>query len=176
MRYRFEDAELDFFRKTVRKYVTEKLEPHYEAWEEAGIIPKEIWRDIGEMGYLCPQVDENYGGLGLDDRYNIVIMEELERIGCSMNGFGLHSAIVMPYIEAFGNEAQKKRYLPGCVDGTIITAIGMTEPGTGSDLANIQTIAKKDGDDYSYRDLAVLPIYAGTNEIMKNIIAKHIGL
>lgn len=89
---------------------------------------------------------------------------------------GLHSAIVVPYIEAFGNEAQKKRYLPGCVDGSIITAIGMTELGTESDLANIQTIAKKDGDDYSYRDLAVLPIYAGTNEIMKNIIAKHIGL
>ncbi len=148
MRYRFETEEHTQFRKTVRKFVQQQLAPQYEQWEESGIIPKDVWRQMGEMGYLCPQVAERYGGLGLDYRYNIIISEELERLGSNLVGFGLHSDVVVPYIEAFGTEQQKERYLPGCVDGSIITAIAMTEPGAGSDLAGIQTTAVKNGDHY----------------------------
>lgn len=148
MRYRFEADEHVQFRKTVRKYVQEQLAPLYEGWEESGIIPRAIWRQMGEMGYLCPQVEERYGGLALDYRYNMIISQELERLGSNLVGFGLHSDIVVPYIEAFANEEQKKRYLPGCVDGSIITAVAMTEPDAGSDLAGIQTTAVKEGEHY----------------------------
>lgn len=148
MRYCFETEEHDVFRKTVQKFLQKHAEPYIDTWEKEKRVPLAFWHSLGEMGYLCPQVAEKYGGLGLDFSYNVVIAEELERVASSLIGIGLHNDIVVPYIETFGTEAQKERWLPKCVTGEIITAIAMTEPGTGSDLAAIQTVAKKEGEYY----------------------------
>lgn len=147
-KYNFESIEHELFRKSLRKFLAEEAEVHYEQWEKDRLIPLVFWRKLGEMGYLCPQVEEQYGGLDLDFSFGVIIQEELERIGSSLIGIGLHNDIVVPYIEAFGTIAQKSRWLPKCVTGEFITAIAMTEPGTGSDLANIQTTAIRDGDHY----------------------------
>jgi len=147
-KYKFESTEHELFRKTLRKFLAEEAEPYYSQWEKDHLIPLEFWRKLGEMGYLCPQVEEQYGGLGLDFSFGVIIQEELERVGSSLIGVGLHNDIVVPYIEAYGSNEQKSRWLPKCVTGENITAIAMTEPGTGSDLANIQTTAIRDGDHY----------------------------
>ncbi|MFJ7952562.1 acyl-CoA dehydrogenase family protein [Lysinibacillus sp. NPDC096418] len=147
-KYNFESIEHELFRKSLRKFLAEEAEVHYEQWEKDRLIPLVFWRKLGEMGYLCPQVEEQYGGLDLDFSFGVIIQEELERIGSSLIGVGLHNDIVVPYIEAFGTIAQKSRWLPKCVTGEFITAIAMTEPGTESDLANIQTTAIRDGDHY----------------------------
>ena len=147
-KYRFETDEHVMFRKSLRKYLEKEAVPQYEQWEEDRMIPKTFWRKLGEMGYLCPQVEEAYGGLETDFRYAVIIGEELERVGASLTGVGLHNDIVVPYFEAYGKDEQKSRWLPGCVTGDHITAIAMTEPGAGSDLAAIQTTAVKDGNHY----------------------------
>jgi alkylation response protein AidB-like acyl-CoA dehydrogenase len=147
-KYRFETEEHELFRESLRKFLQKEAAPYYNQWEKNRMIPKELWGKLGKMGFLCPQVEEEYGGLNLDFSYSVIILEELERVGTSLIGFGLHSDIVVPYIETYGNEEQKKRWLPGCVTGDHITAVAMTEPGTGSDLANIQTTAIEDGDHY----------------------------
>jgi acyl-CoA dehydrogenase len=103
---------------------------------------------MGDQGYLCPTVPEEYGGAGADFSYSAIIVEELERIGSGLGGISLHNDIAVPYITAYGTEEQKRRWLPGCVTGDIITAIAMTEPGAGSDLAGIRTTAVRDGDWY----------------------------
>ena len=146
--YRFETDEHVLFRKSLRKFLEKEAIPHYEQWEEDRLIPKSFWRKLGEMGYLCPQVEETYGGLETDFRYAVIIGEEMERVGASLTGVGLHNDIVVPYIEAYGTAEQKGRWLPGCVTGEHITAIAMTEPGAGSDLAAIQTTAVREGDTY----------------------------
>jgi len=147
-KYRFETDEHVLFRKSLRKFLEKEAIPHYEQWEEDRLIPKSFWRKLGEMGYLCPQVEETYGGLETDFRYAVIIGEEMERVGASLTGVGLHNDIVVPYIEAYGTAEQKGRWLPGCVTGEHITAIAMTEPGAGSDLAAIQTTAVREGDTY----------------------------
>ena len=147
-KYRFETDEHVMFRKSLRKFLEKEAVPHYEQWEENRLIPKSFWLKLGEMGYLCPQVEEAYGGLETDFRYAVIIGEELERVGASLTGVGLHNDIVVPYIEAYGTTDQKSRWLPGCVTGEHITAIAMTEPGAGSDLAGIQTTAVRDGDTF----------------------------
>ncbi|WOV87799.1 acyl-CoA dehydrogenase family protein [Sporosarcina oncorhynchi] len=147
-RYRFETDEHVLFRETLRKFLVKEAVPHYDKWEKDKLIPISFWKKLGEMGFLCPQVDEAYGGLGLDFSYGVIIGEEMERVGAGLTGVGLHNDIVVPYIESFGNEEQKKRWLPGCITADIITGVAMTEPGTGSDLANIRTTASKDGDVY----------------------------
>lgn len=146
--YAFETAEHQQFRKSFRKFLEAEIAPHYAKWDKEGAIPFSMWKQMGDMGYLCPQVEEVYGGLGLDYVYNVIIAEELERVGSGLMGFGLHSDIIVPYVEKFGNASQKERWLPGCVRGDIITAIAMTEPGVGSNLAGVQTTAVKDGDYY----------------------------
>lgn len=148
VRYRFEGDEHELFRTTIRKFLENVAVPQYEQWEKERIIPKSFWKRLGEMGFLCPQVEERYGGLGLDFSFSVIIGEELERIGASTTGITLHNDIVVPYIESYGTVAQKEKWLPGCVTGDHITAVAMTEPGAGSDLASIQTTAVKDGDDY----------------------------
>lgn len=148
VRYRFETKEHDLFRKTLRQFLAEEAVPYYDEWEQNQLIPKDFWRKLGEMGYLCPQVEEKYGGLDLDFSFGVVIGEELERVGSGLIGVGLHNDIVVPYIEAYGNEEQKERWLPKCVTGEYITAIAMTEPGAGSDLASIKATAIRDGDHY----------------------------
>ncbi|MDQ6595943.1 acyl-CoA dehydrogenase family protein [Bacillus salipaludis] len=144
--YLTEDHEI--FRKSLRKFLDKEAYPFYEQWEENRLIPRSFWTKMGEQGFLCPDLEEKYGGSGVDWGFSVVINEELERVGSGLVGLGLHSDIVIPYITAFGTEEQKKRWLPRCALGELITAIAMTEPGTGSDLANIKTTAKLDGSHY----------------------------
>lgn len=140
--------EHEIFRQALRKFFEKEAVPNYEQWEKNKEVPRSFWKKLGEQGYLCPQVEEKYGGLGTDFGYAVVMNEEMERVGTGMVGISLHNDIVIPYIESYGTEEQKQRWLPGALTGDIITAIGMTEPGAGSDLANIQTTAIRDGDDY----------------------------
>ncbi|RDI43227.1 acyl-CoA dehydrogenase family protein [Falsibacillus pallidus] len=136
------------FRKSFKKFLDKEATPYYDQWEEDRLIPRSFWRKMGDMGFLCPNLPEKYGGSGTDWGYSVVLIEELERVGSGLVGIGLHNEIVVPYLEAYGTEEQKQKWLPGCTDGSIITAIAMTEPGAGSDLANIKTFAQKNGDSY----------------------------
>ena len=141
------DSDLDLFRDQVRKVFDKELYPHLDRWEEQGIVDRDFWKAYGAAGLLCPQVPVEYGGLGLDYRYNAVIGEELSYAGSSA-GVTLQSDITVDYIINYGSEEQKQRLLPGMVSGEIITAIAMTEPGTGSDLQGVKTTALRDGNHY----------------------------
>ena len=142
------EAEHEQFRDSVAKFLETEAVPFYEQWEEDGQIDRELWRKAGAQGFLCPTVPEEFGGVGVDYRYNAIVTEEVARLGLSGVGFPLHSDIVVPYIVNNGSQAQKEKYLPGCLSGDIVTAIAMTEPGTGSDLQGIKTTAELDGDHY----------------------------
>jgi alkylation response protein AidB-like acyl-CoA dehydrogenase len=142
------DSDLEGFRNTVRKFLDKEAVPFHAQWEKDGQVSRELWNKAGEMGFLCPTAPEAYGGLGCDFRYSAVIMEEISRSGCSGIGWPLHSDIVMPYILNWGTEEQKQKYIPKLISGELITAIAMTEPGTGSDLQAIKTTAIKNGDHY----------------------------
>lgn len=135
------------FRESVRKYLEKEVIPHVEEWEEAGIVPRSAWKKLGDQGFLCMDVPEAYGGLGADFLYSVIMTEEMTRTNHSGLATGLHSDIVVPYITSFGSEEIKKKYLPGCISGDIITAVAMTEPNTGSDLASIKTTAVEDGNE-----------------------------
>ncbi|OQM44536.1 acyl-CoA dehydrogenase [Anoxybacillus sp. UARK-01] len=136
------------FRSSFRKFLEKEAAPYYLDWEKQGLIPRDFWRKMGDNGFLCPWIGEKYGGLSADFGYSVVINEELEKIGSSLIGIGLHNDIVVPYIYYYGTEEQKKKWLPKCLTGEMITAIAMTEPGAGSDLADISTTAIKHGDYY----------------------------
>lgn len=138
----------EIFRRSLRKFLEKEAYPFYDQWEEERLIPRSFWKKMGDQGYLCPVIDEEYGGSEVDWGFAVIINEELERVGSGLVGIGLHNDIVVPYITAYGTEEQKKRWLPKCATGEVITAIAMTEPGAGSDLANIQTTAVLDGDHY----------------------------
>ena len=141
--------EHQMFRESVRRFIQKEIAPHHEQWEKAGIVPRELWLKAGEMGFLAMDVPEEYGGLGLKDfRYNVVITEELTKAGASGVGFGLHNDITIPYFLAYGTEEQKRRFLPKFVTGEWITAIAMSEPDAGSDLAGIRTTAVRQNDYY----------------------------
>ncbi|MBP2239604.1 acyl-CoA dehydrogenase [Cytobacillus eiseniae] len=140
--------EHEIFRQSLRKFLDKEAYPFYEKWEEERMIPREFWLKMGEQGFLCPTIDEDYGGSGVDFGFAVVINEELERVGSGLVGIGLHNDIVVPYITAYGTTEQKQKWLPKCATGEMITAIAMTEPGTGSDLAGIKTTAKLEGDHY----------------------------
>ncbi|MDH4620165.1 acyl-CoA dehydrogenase family protein [Brevibacillus sp. AY1] len=135
------------FREALRKFLDKEVVPHLDQWEEDEIVPRSFWDRMGELGFLCPQVSPEYGGLGLDFGFQIVLAEEAGRVG-GLGGPGIHTSIVVPYLEEFGTEEQKKKYLPKCISGEIVTAVAMTEPGAGSDLAGIRTTAVRDGDHY----------------------------
>ncbi|MEQ1548757.1 MAG: acyl-CoA dehydrogenase family protein [Chakrabartia sp.] len=135
------------FRQTVRSFLQKEAVPHVNRWEENGIVDKDIWIKGGEIGMLCPTVPEEYGGLGLDFSYNAIIDEEVAYAGTPL-GFSLQSDIVVSYLIAYGSEEQRQHWLPRLVSGETITAIAMTEPGTGSDLQGMRTTAKKDGNHY----------------------------
>ncbi|HET7579343.1 MAG TPA: acyl-CoA dehydrogenase family protein [Bacillales bacterium] len=136
------------FRQSLRKFLQKEAVPYFEDWEQQKQVPREFWRKMGEQGFLCPWVDENYGGLNADFAYSVIINEELEKVGTGLGGIGLHNDIVIPYINTYGTEKQKQRWLPKAVSGEIISAIAMTEPGAGSDLAGVKTSAVKDSDHY----------------------------
>ena len=135
------------FRETVRKFLAREILPHVARWEANGIADREVWLKAGEAGLLCPTVPEAYGGPGLDFRYNCIIHEEFAN-GAPVVGFGLHSDIVADYLVAYGSEEQKQQWLPKMVDGSVVTAIAMTEPGAGSDLQGVRTTARRDGNHY----------------------------
>ncbi|MEW9051997.1 MAG: acyl-CoA dehydrogenase family protein [Neobacillus sp.] len=140
--------EHEIFRRSLRKFLDQEAAPFFEEWEQAKQVPKSFWKKAGEQGFLCPWVEEQYGGFGADFGYSVVFTEEFDRIGAGIGGLGLHNDIVMPYIEEFGSEEQKQKWLPKAVSGEMISAIAMTEPGTGSDLAAIKTTARKEGSHY----------------------------
>jgi acyl-CoA dehydrogenase len=139
-------AEHNIFRESLRKYLDKEIVPHIEEWEEAGIVPRSAWKKLGEQGFLCTDVPEEYGGVGGDFLYSVIVCEELVKSNFSGLAASLHSDICVPYISSFASEEQKHKYLPGCVSGDIITAVAMTEPNAGSDLAKMKTTAAEDGD------------------------------
>ncbi len=140
------EEEHRMFRDSFRKFCEQEITPHNEEWDKAGMVSKDLWLKAGEMGFLCMQVPEEYGGLGIRDfRYNTIIGEELARAGTSGVGMTLQNDITTDYILNYGSEEQKKKYLPKLVSGEIITSIAMSEPGTGSDLQGIKTTAKSNG-------------------------------
>jgi acyl-CoA dehydrogenase len=136
------------FRDTVRKFIDKEIAPHHAQWEHEGIVPRELWLKAGEAGMLCCTVPEEYGGLGLDYLFDVVVFEEMARSGFSGPGFLIHCDLVATYIKSFGSEAQKKQWLPKMVTGEAIGSLGMTEPHAGSDLKAIRTKAVRDGDDF----------------------------
>ncbi|MCA1962034.1 MAG: acyl-CoA dehydrogenase family protein [Desulfomonile sp.] len=134
------------FRESVRRFLQKEVTPYVDEWEEAGIVPKSIWQKMGEQGFLCMQVPEEYGGLGADFLYSVILSEEMVRTNHCGLAAGLHSDIVVPYIQSYASDELKHKYLPGCVSGDTVTAIAMTEPNAGSDLAAMRTTAVQDGD------------------------------
>jgi acyl-CoA dehydrogenase len=145
---RYFTEEHQIFRESVRRYFEKEVTPNGDKWEKDGIVPREAWRKFGAQGFLCPWLPEEYGGSGADFLYSFILTEELARTHCGGFFFPLHSDIIVPYIYTYGNDEQKRKWLPGCVTGECITALAMTEPGTGSDLSAIRTTAVKDGDSY----------------------------
>ncbi|MFZ1985679.1 MAG: acyl-CoA dehydrogenase family protein [Desulfatitalea sp.] len=134
------------FRVRLRDFCDREVRPQADRWEEEHNVPREMWRKIGRAGFLCPGVAPAYGGLGGDFLYAFIVAEELSRTWQTGLAASLHSDVVVPYIEAFASEALKQKYLPGCVSGDIVTALAMTEPGAGSDVAAMQTTAVETGD------------------------------
>ena len=141
-------ADHDTFRQSFRQFIDREIRPHQERWRDQGQVDRETWRKAGAQGFLCPWLDEKHGGPGADFLCSVIVMEELARAYESGFAMSLHSDIVVPYLHTFGTDEQKQRWLPGTASGELVTALGMTEPGTGSDLAAIATTAVRDGDDY----------------------------
>jgi long-chain-acyl-CoA dehydrogenase len=142
------NADHEAFRDTARRYFETEVAPHMERFEEQQHIDRNLWNKAGELGLLCATMPEEYGGSGVDRLYSMILIEEQARVGDSASGMSLHSDIVANYILNFGNEEQKKAWLPKMATGEVVGAIAMTEPGTGSDLQAIRTTAVADGDDY----------------------------
>ena len=140
--------EHELFRDTVRKFIEREIAPYHAQWEHDGIVPRDLWTKAGEAGMLCCTVPEEYGGLGLDYLFDVVVFEEMARSGFTGPGFLIHCDLVATYVKSFGTEEQKKQWLPKMVSGEAIGSLGMTEPHAGSDLKAIRTRAVRDGDDY----------------------------
>ncbi|MBX3551145.1 MAG: acyl-CoA dehydrogenase family protein [Pseudolabrys sp.] len=135
-------------RDSIARFLRDEVLPEYAAWEEAGATPASIWRRAGEIGLLGTSIPEAYGGAGGDFRHDSIVLEELGRYGVAAPAWDMHSYIIAPFIIMFGTEAQKKAWLPKMASGEMISAIGLTEPGGGSDLKELRTRAVRDGDHY----------------------------
>src|ERR1700758_3859942 len=142
------NEEHNMFRETVRRFVEREIVPFHAQWEKDGIVPRELWLKAGAEGLLCCTVPEEYGGLGLDYLFDVVVFEELWRVGASGPGFLIHTDLVATYIPSFGTEEQKRRWLPKMVRGEAIGSLGMTEPHAGSDLKAVRTQAKRHGGEF----------------------------
>ena len=142
------NTEHEAFRETVRKFYAKEVVPNIEKYEQQQHVDRELWNKAGTMGLLCATMPEAYGGSGVDRLYSMILIEEQAYAMDSSTGFSLHSDIVANYINNFGNEAQKHYWLTRMASGETVTAIAMTEPGTGSDLQAVRTTAVLDGDDY----------------------------
>jgi alkylation response protein AidB-like acyl-CoA dehydrogenase len=141
-------SEHEDFRKSFRRFVDGEILPHHARFEAQQHIDRKLWNRAGELGFLCVTMPEQYGGAGADRLYSIVMIEELAKAGTTGPGFYLHSDIVANYLNNFGSEAQKHKWLPRMASGDLVAAIAMTEPGTGSDLQSVKTTAVSDGDHY----------------------------
>jgi alkylation response protein AidB-like acyl-CoA dehydrogenase len=151
MRRALFDPEHEDFRESFRRFLAKEVAPHHDAWERDGVVPRELFAAAGEHGFVAPQVPEAYGGAGVDDfRFNVVVNEEVSRAGLTGFGLGLtlHNDICLPYFLRYCDAEQKQRWLPGIASGELITAVAMTEPGIGSDLASMSTRAIRDGERY----------------------------
>jgi alkylation response protein AidB-like acyl-CoA dehydrogenase len=145
------DDEHELFRRSFRRWLDKEIVPHYLEWEDAQIVPRDVFRAAGEHGFLGMAIPTGYGGGGNDDfRYNLVIGEEIQAAAVNAAGLGftLHNDICLPYFLRYCDGPQRERWLPGIASGELITAIAMTEPGIGSDLASMATTAIRDGDTY----------------------------
>ncbi len=144
------DADLELFRDNFRRFMKDHIEPHYAQWEREGKIPRSIWSMLGENGFLCVDMPEEYGGYGVSTHYFLMLIEESARAGYSAlsTGMSCHSEIAAPYILHIATEEQKQQWLPKMVSGEVVGAIGMTEPGAGSDLQAMRTSAILQGDHY----------------------------
>ena len=135
------------YRERLAAFLGQEVVPLITPCEADHLTPKSMWQAMGKNGFLCPWVPKEYGGQGLDFLYSVIVWDEVAKINFTGLAVGLHSDIVVPYVHSFGSEAQKQAYLPGCVSGDIITAVAMTEPGAGSDVAAMETTATLDGDE-----------------------------
>ncbi|HZM31585.1 MAG TPA: acyl-CoA dehydrogenase family protein [Acidimicrobiales bacterium] len=145
------DDEHELFRDSVRRFIAAEVAPRNEAWEQAGVVDRDLFTGAGKHGFLGMSAPVEHGGGGTPDfRYNLVIAEEVQRAGINAAGLGwtLHNDICLPYFLALADDEQQARWLPGICSGELVTAIAMTEPGIGSDLASMTTTARRDGDDY----------------------------
>lgn len=142
------NSDLDAFRDLARTFCQKELAPNYERWAEAKEVDRELWNKAGEVGLLCLSMPEEYGGGGGTFAHEAILLEEQAYAGDDAWGNAVHSGIVAPYFNAYGTPAQKRRWLPKLASGELVSAIAMTEPGTGSDLQNIKTRAIRDGDSY----------------------------
>ncbi len=140
--------EHEIFRAQVRRFVESELVPKIDGWNRAGMSDRESWRKLGAAGFLGANAPAEYGGAGADFIYDAIVIEELARVRAHGLMMGLHSDVCLPYLVSFGSQAQKRRWVPGALSGAVILGIAMTEPGTGSDLAAVQTTARRDGDSY----------------------------
>ena len=140
--------EHEMWRESVRRFIEKEIVPFHAEWEKDGIVPRELWLKAGEAGMLCCTVPEEYGGLGLDYLFDVIVYEELWKVGASGPGFLIHTDLVATYILTAGTEEQKREWLPRMVKGEAIGSLGMTEPHAGSDLKAIRTRAERDGNDH----------------------------
>ena len=137
------------FRRLARDFIAKEVVPHYSEWEETGRLPRTLFEQLGSLGLLGTAVPEEYGGAGLDDyRYNVVLQEEAARALVTLGTVRTQLDVVLPYFLTYADRDQRERWFPGLASGKLLTAIAMTEPGTGSDLAGIRTTAVRDGDSY----------------------------
>ena len=137
------------FRALARDFVEKHVVPEYPNWEKAGRMPREVFEHLGSLGMLGMAIPEEYGGAGVDDyRYNVVLQEEAARALVTLSTVRTQLEVILPYFLRYTNDEQRARWFPGMAAGTLLTAIAMTEPGTGSDLAGMRTTAVRDGDDY----------------------------
>ncbi len=138
----------EMLRETARRFLERECKPRQAQWDRDGKVDRETWRKAGREGLLCTSLSPDWGGGGGDFGHAVVLVEEINRVGVSGLGFGLHSDVVAPYIERLGTPEQKAKWLPGCASGETILAIAMSEPGAGSDLKAIRTTARREGDEY----------------------------
>ncbi|MFT4825386.1 MAG: acyl-CoA dehydrogenase [Halioglobus sp.] len=141
-------SEHELFRDSVKKFIAREIAPFHAQWEKDGIVPRELWLKAGAAGMLCCTISEEYGGVGADYLYDVIVFEELFKSGFSGPGFLIHTDLVATYIKSFGTEEQKSKFLPKMVSGEWIGSLGMTEPHAGSDLKAIRTRATRDGEDF----------------------------
>lgn len=145
-----QSEELTLFKDMARRAFEAEIQPYYDQWEEDKWVPRSLWNTLGEAGLLCPDVSEAYGGAGTGPEVTLAMIEEMSYMGFGglASGYGIHSNIVAPYLIHHGTDAQKERWLPKMVTGEVVGALGMSEPGAGSDVQGIKTNAFRDGDEW----------------------------